>query len=359
MNMEEPSRSTAVTAAWQDFKAALTGVVLLLLATVATAAQHGSDWPDWAYGLLEPETSQSRLAPPCADGTLPYDCAYIDAPVAEDGVKRSLPGSTRTFTRNEAYSDYGPADWYPGDHPTMPPIVARGRQDIKLRACALCHYPNGSGRMENGHVAGLPRQYILQQLQAFANGARRSADRRKANTNEMAMIAARLTETEREQAASYFAAIALRRIVRVVETTQVPQVRTTTNGLMLPIHDKPQVPLGMRIVVVPEDSQRNLMSRDPRGNWLAYVPVGSVAAGEKIVNGGDGRTLACTLCHGPQLKGLGDIPGIAGRTPSYAMRQLWDIKQGTRQSAVMKPIAENLSAAEMTSVSAYLASLEP
>ena len=46
--------------------------------------------------------------------------------------------------------------------------------------------------MENGHVAGLPADYIRQQLDAFANGTRRSADVRKANTNEMAMIAGSL-----------------------------------------------------------------------------------------------------------------------------------------------------------------------
>lgn len=228
-----------------------------------------------------------------------------------------------------------------------------------MRACALCHYPNGSGRMENAHVAGLPEQYVLQQLQAFADGTRRSADRRKSNTNEMAMIAARLSPEERKQVAAYYAAIPLKKFVRVLEAEQVPQVRTTTNGLMLPIDNLPKVPLGKRIVVVPEDPERNLMSRDPRGQWLAYVPVGSVAAGEKLVTTGGGKTLGCSLCHGPGLKGIGEIPGIAGKTPSYTMRQLWDFKQGTRHSTLMQPMMEKLTADDMLNVSAYLASLEP
>ena len=42
--------------------------------------------------------------------------------------------------------------------------------------------------------------------------------------------------------------------------------------------------------------------------------------------GGNGRTIRCSICHGPDLKGLGGIPPIAGRSPSYLMRQLYDIK---------------------------------
>jgi cytochrome c553 len=331
---------------------------LLLVAGVAPA-QHAPDWPDWAYGELEPLTPRSRVAIPCPSGSLPFDCAYREPPVPDDAIRRSLPGSDLRFTRNETYFDYGPADWYPAEHPPMPDIVARGRQDVRMRACALCHYPNGHGRMENAAVAGLPEQYILQQLQAFADGTRRSADRRKANTNEMAMIAAQLTDAERRQAAAYFADIPLRPRVRVIEATQVPQVRTTTNGLMLPISELPTVPLGQRIVVVPAGSERTLMSRDPRVQWLAYVPVGSVVAGEKLVTAGAGETPPCGLCHGPGLKGLADIPGIAGRMPSYSMRQLWDFRQGSRQSVLMKPVVEDLTAGDLLNISAYLASLSP
>ena len=49
---------------------------------------------------------------------------------------------------------------------------------------------------------------------------------------------------------------------------------------------------------------------------------------------------SCGACHGPDLKGLGAVPGIAGRSPSYIVRQLYDFKHGTRagaDSAQMKP----------------------
>ena len=55
--------------------------------------------------------------------------------------------------------------------------------------------------------------------------------------------------------------------------------------------------------------------------------------------------------------GLGLIPGIAGRTASYIMRQLWDIKQGTRESPLMEPVVTNLTADDMLYISAYIASL--
>ena len=168
---------------------------VILLIGVGLAAQHAADHPDWAYGYLKPLAPGDAVAPACASTAKGFpDCAYPAAPVPDDGIKRELQGAPAKFTRNEAYDDYGPADWYPGDHPAMPEIVAKGKASAGARACALCHYPNGQGKMENGGVAGLPAAYILQQLNAFKTGARRSADARKANANEMVQIARALTQ---------------------------------------------------------------------------------------------------------------------------------------------------------------------
>jgi cytochrome c553 len=52
------------------------------------------------------------------------------------------------------------------------------------------------------------------------------------------------------------------------------------------------------------------------------------------------------------------VPGIAGRSPSYLMRQLWDFKQGTRQGAwspLMLQVVKDLSQEDMLSLAAYLA----
>ena len=326
---------------------------------VRAVAQQGPDWPDWAYGLTEPLSGDSRVAPPCPDGSRPIDCAYRSAVVPDDGVMLTLPGTDRTFTRSEAWFNYGPADWYPGDHPPMPAVVAFGREEDGLRPCALCHFPNGQGKSENGHVSGLPEAYFLQQLEAFADGSRRSADPRKANTNEMAMIAAALSEEERQTIARYYGSMPYRQMVRVVEADEAPRVRTSTNGLMLPLAELPPVPLGMRIIEVPEHPEHTEIQRDPRGRFVAYVPRGSLAVGEDLVVTGGGRTAQCGICHGPGQRGVDDIPSIAGRTASYTMRQLWDIKQGARKSIIMTPILANLDAEDMLYISAYLASLEP
>jgi cytochrome c553 len=46
------------------------------------------------------------------------------------------------------------------------------------------------------------------------------------------------------------------------------------------------------------------------------------------MTGGNGRTVPCGMCHGPDWRGLGPIPGIAGRSPSYLARQLYDFQRG-------------------------------
>ena len=45
-----------------------------------------------------------------------------------------------------------------------------------------------------------------------------------------------------------------------------------------------------------------------------------------LAAGGGNRTLPCRVCHGDDLNGLCPVPGIAGRSPSYIVRQLWDKK---------------------------------
>jgi cytochrome c553 len=119
--------------------------------------------------------------------------------------------------------------------------------------------------------------------------------------------------------------------------------------------------LGQRIIEVPENLEQ-FERRDGRSRWVAYVPPGSVQRGQKLVTSRGGKTVSCGICHGPDLKGLGPIPGIAGRSPSYIIRQLYDIRAGVRAgagSALMKPVVENLNMDDMISLAAYAASLSP
>ena len=103
--------------------------------------------PTWAYGFTTPAPAPGTPAP------APAAAAPAQAP---DNTLRTRPGSTGKFTRAEVSNAYGPADWYPGDHPQMPDVVAKGKQEQAVAACALCHYPNGKGRPENAGVSGLP-----------------------------------------------------------------------------------------------------------------------------------------------------------------------------------------------------------
>ena len=76
--------------------------------------------------------------------------------------------------------------------------------------------------------------------------------------------------------------------------------------------------------------------------------------------GGDGKTTRCTVCHGDELKGMGSVPGLAGRSPSYLVRQLYDMQHGTRSgvlTSLMTPVVAKLTADDMLAIAAYLASL--
>ena len=74
------------------------------------------------------------------------------------------------------------------------------------------------------------------------------------------------------------------------------------------------------------------------------------------------RTVACGTCHGADLKGLGPVPPLAGRSPSYTVRQMFDMQQGVRKgpwSALMKAAVEKLTIDDMIAIAAYTASREP
>ncbi len=120
-------------------------------------------------------------------------------------------------------------------------------------------------------------------------------------------------------------------------------------------------PLGQRIIEVPENLEQ-FERRDGRSRWIAYVPPGSVQRGQKLATSGDNKTVTCSICHGPDLRGLGPIPGIAGRSPSYIIRQLYDFRAGVRAGAgraLMKAVVDKLAMGDMISLAAYVASLNP
>ena len=333
------------------------GAAVMVAASWTRAA---SDSPAWAYGLLplgpgEVATPAKPYTPPTAP--VPPGGAAGRAP---DPTPMRIEGSSRTFTRTEVNYGYGPADWFPEDHPVMPEPVAHGKNP-QARACGLCHMPNGKGRPENAPVSGQSFEYIVQQLNDFRNDLRHSAEPRKENTSEMISIAKALTEDEIKEVAKYFSAIKWTPWIRVVEADTIPKMRLQGN-IFYKVDDGTTEPIGRRIVETPEDTLQAQL-RNPRVGFIAYVPPGSIKKGEELVTtGGGGKTMPCGTCHGPDLLGIGPIPGIAGRSPSYLTRQLYDMQQGTRHgamAALMKPVVEKLTEDDMIAIVAYVSSKKP
>lgn len=242
----------------------------------------------------------------------------------------------------------------------MPDVVAYGKKPDVI-ACALCHYPNGKGRPENASIAGLPVPYFIAQMNSFRDGTRKSADSRKTNTELMAAAARGMTDEEIRAAAEYFGSMKWTPWIRVVETERVPKTRIS-GGMFVPVEEGMQELLGRRILEVPDDVEAVEVLRSPRVGFVAYVPVGSIAKGKDLVTTGVSKTVACGTCHGADLRGTGTVPGIAGRSPSYLVRQMFDMKAGTRNGAAtqsMKPVVANLNSDDMLAIAAYAASLSP
>lgn len=229
---------------------------------------------------------------------------------------------------------YNLIDWFPGDHPPTPNVVAHGPAALgtAARGCGSCHLPSGKGRPENAGIAGLPVAYFVRQIEDFRSGRRHSADLRKPNTYTMIHLASALSDEELRAAAAYFGSMKWTPWIRVVETDLVP--RTWIEGnLFLPLELAKTQRIAGRIIEMPKDMEQSETFRNPRSGFVAYVPIGSIGKGKDLVTtGGSGRTAPCITCHGPDLMGVADIPPIAGRSPSYLVRQLWDIQQGTRNS---------------------------
>jgi cytochrome c553 len=327
-------------------------------ATGVAVVQAADAPPPWAYGFTTP--------PPA---TPPPAAAPAAAPAPDNTTMHKLDGSNLSFTRAQIANRFGPADWFPGDHPTMPDIVAHGKESAKpqVYACGLCHLPNGNGRPENANVTGLSYDYIVQQLMDFRKGARKTSDPRKGNTALMAGFTQSLTDEDIKAAATYFASIPAKPWIKVVEADSVPKTRPN-GGIFIALTgaDAGVEPIGERIIETPVNAEDTEIRRNPRSGFIAYVPPGSLKKGEALVTAGTtasgGKVTACTACHGADLRGLGPVPRLAGRSPSYIARQLYDMQHGNRAgnwTPLMVPVVANLTEADLLSAAAYVASLQP
>ena len=327
---------------------ALFAIALVILGASVIAQQQAAPAPTGPIPAGLPEWAYTPPPPP---GSPPPPSALP----ADDNAVVSIPGTTKTFTRGQLRAVKETMDWYPEDrHGTLPEIARFGKMGV--RQCTLCHLPDGSGRPENAPISAYHHTYFMQQMQDFRDGLRKSADPRKANTNTMIGFAKATTREEDLAAAQYFAQQPYPRRIKVVESKTAPKVRlqggmhmavpANEGGAMVPIHAD-------EIVEIPDDNLR-AEARDTRMPWTAYVPPGTLNRGKQVA-----AKYQCATCHGASLEGIGPVPALAGRSPSYTMRQLFDMKQGTRRgpwSELMKPIVSRMTVQEMMAVSAFAAS---
>jgi len=315
-----------------------------------------------ALGQAQAPGSPSS-SPPASTTSFPA-WAYPWAPdfkiAPDDGVPRRVPDSTASFTITQVRDLFFVPDWHPEDHSRMPDIVANGRRP-DVRACGSCHRAEGTGGPENASLAGLPAAYIVQQIEDYKSGVRKFAGPQRSPSVLMTTIAKATTTEEAEAAAAYFSSLKPRANIEVIETDTVPPTEIARVFYMVSKSGGSE-PIGQRIVEVPVDVDQFEL-RDTRSKFKAWVPKGSIAKGEALAkNGGAGVTTPCATCHGENLRGLAAVPGIAGRSPSYLVRQLYDFQQQARtgsMAALMAPVVEKLSHDDMISLAAYVASLQP
>ena len=189
---------------------------------------------------------------------------------------------------------------------TSTPAVATPAVEAKIQYCSECHQPSGQGyrgATPIPRLAGQQTEYFQNQLQAFIERRRTNKFMFKvAHSLDPAMLAA---------LAAHF----------------------------------------------------NELNPKPLGG----APKDLAPAGKKIFEEGiaDANIPPCASCHGPEAKGNGAFPRLAGQVYPYIIKVLtnWDKERGQDAanpdtSAIMQPIAHSLNAQQISAVAAYLSSLE-
>ena len=314
------------------------GVLLLACTCAAVVAAQvpqaiPNGLPSWAFNIPDP--------------------VQFPSPVP-NGIVR-VPGSSREFDWAVVAGNNNPPDWFPDEHGPAPRVV-KGEAGASVTACGSCHLMSGQGHPESADIAGLPAEYIVRQMRYFKSGVRKDEGR-------MGPIARATSDEDTRLAAEYFASITPIPFAKVIETATPPKTYVGNAGRhRLVVPGGGTEPIGRRIVQVPEDPFRTAL-RDPHSAFLAYVPPGSIAKGADLAKaGGSGKTIACAICHGDALTGLGEVPRIAGLHPVYIARQLIGMQNGSSAgtaAALMKKVVAKLSEDDIISISAYLGSLPP
>ena len=317
-------------------------VVCAMVCLGAFAADATIPVPEWLFPI-DPKSLEKNPKP-----------ANLD-----DVELLEIPDSDQKFTQARINDPFNAPDWRPNSHLPMPDVVAKGRKP-NIMACAHCHTPTGQGRPESSALAGLPEAYIKEQLRDYRSGARKQAGPELYLPGvNMVKAAKAMTDQEIDASAKYFSQQKLRRRVYVIESLRIPRAERAAW-----IYEEVggTEDLDGRLLEVTNELARH-ERRDERLEYLAYVPPGSINRGKRLVTTGEeGKTQVCATCHLPKLMGTDKIPPLAGRSPTYLLRQMLAFRNGTRVNEAAKqmtPAVEKLTLNEMIDIVAYLGSLYP
>ena len=179
-------------------------------------------------------------------------------------------------------------------------------------------------------------------------------------SQNMLKIARAMTDAEIDASAKYFAQQKLR-AARVRDREPAHTARRA-RGVDLrgsPRHRRSRRPAA-------RSHQRTRATRTPRRSPGIHRPMcrpaASTAASASSSRAMAARRQPCATCHLANLKGTDKIPPIAGRSPTYLLRQMLAFRNGRRTGEAaqqMKPVVEKLTLNEMIDVVAYLGSLVP
>ncbi len=266
-----------------------------------------------------------------------------------------VTGSHVRYTRAQ-FDSIHDQDWFPQDHAPAPRIVRLG--DDAAKPCAECHMVGGAGVPATAALDSLPKAYLLEQIAAFRADERGMGA--PATAHGMAEEAHALTSEDVRQAVDYFSTTPFVPRVHVVESSSVPKTHWHF-FVRVPDKDGAREPIGARIIETPVKFDEYALA-DNRGAYVAYVPPGSIARGASIASKGAGAAAACESCHGARLQGVGMIPPLAGRSPTYIARELILFRTGKRRNPGAAPMvheASQLTLNEMIAVAAYAGSRHP
>ena len=326
-------------------------IMALALAPAFTIGAH-ADTPvakDIALKMPQPVAAFAWAYPMNPPNLPPTDPnASFTASGADPSIK---------LTMRQIADPFGPPDWYPNEHPALPPIVAHGEKPHVI-ACTLCHLPNGNGHPESASISGLTVDYIVEQMHAFRDG-----DRQNIRAPAMIEMAYAIGEKDLHEAAEYFSRIpkSQQKWIRVVETAQAPANHIGAGGARFLDKGTATVPIAPNMIYEVAESEEVELRNDHVG-FVDYVPMGSLAKGRSVAMGNRGQMRTCGSCHGNDYRGHDDAPRIAGRSAYYLIRQLADMRAGYRKGAAlgkMKEIIGKLSDADILNVAAYMASRQP